>query len=145
MKKYYLSIVMSIGFSLSLVWAAPTPETPMQVYIHHLLGHGLPTGNPEQAVYQLLALAKQGDSLAQNEVAYLYLSGQYVEQDLEKAFRYFQKAADHHLSSAQYNLGLLYLYGIGHTPDKQQACRWFKKSARAAFEPAQDAHTHYCE
>jgi uncharacterized protein len=89
--------------------------------------------------YLLGRAAEDDDPLAQNELAYLYAAGKGTKQDYNKAFHWYQQAAEHGLASAQYNLGIMYLHGLGTPANPALAKQWFKKSASLGFEPAKQA------
>lgn len=52
--------------------------------------------------------AENEDPRAQHNLGILYLSGEGVEKNLEKAKKYFKKAAEQSLGEAVYHLSLLY-------------------------------------
>ncbi|KRN88824.1 SEL1-like repeat protein [Ligilactobacillus ceti] len=57
----------------------------------------------------------------------LYYSGTYVEQDFQKAYKYYAIAADHSSIDAMRNLGYCYYYGRHTAVDYAQAGRYFTK------------------
>jgi TPR repeat protein len=104
----------------------------------HLLGHGVPASDAEAVVFFKRA-AKEGNALAQNQLAYLYARGRGVPQDYREALRYYLLAANQDLASAQYSAGLCYLHGLGTTRDVAQAKEWFSRAKIHGFEPAKAA------
>ena len=55
----------------------------------------------------------------------LFHYGTDVEQDYEKAFKWYYKAAQQGHAKAQCNLGLLYSKGLGVPENKQAAIKWY--------------------
>lgn len=76
-----------------------------------------------------LALAEQGYPLAECQVGYFYLKGLGVEPDLEKAFYWTQRAAEHGDWDGQYNLASFYKDGVGVERDLAQARHWYRQAA----------------
>lgn len=110
--------------------------------VRYLLGRGVPQ-NYERAFYYFNQGAREGDPLAQNEVAYMYAAGKGTKQDYRQAINWYQQAAKHGLASAEFNLGLMYLNGLGTDANKSIAVKWFEKSAAHGFEPAQQILARY--
>lgn len=126
----------------NMVLASDRNYTSTNTGVRYLLGRGVPQ-NDEQAFFYFNQGAKEGDPLAQNEVAYLYAAGKGTKRDYHKAFNWYQQAANHGLASAEFNLALLYLHGLGTEPNKSEALKWLEKSAARGFEPAQLALAQY--
>jgi TPR repeat protein len=104
----------------------------------YLLGRGVPQNNRKAFEYFQQA-SEEGDSFAQNEVAYMYAAGKGTPKDYSQALVYYTKAAEQNLASAQYNLGLMYATGLGTPVDYQMARQWYEKAAGNGFEPAKIA------
>ena len=60
-----------------------------------------------------------------------------MNRDYVEASRWFQKAAERGMSSAQNNLGVMYKDGQGVSRDVSQAVRWFRTSADQGDADAQ--------
>ncbi|MBF0195503.1 MAG: sel1 repeat family protein [Magnetococcales bacterium] len=76
------------------------------------------------------ALGEQGNPKAQHNLGAMYLNGQGVEKNVEKAINWFRLAAEQGLVVAQHNLGTLYLQGADSMPsDPLEAAHWFTKAA----------------
>ncbi|MFP4177745.1 MAG: tetratricopeptide repeat protein [Acholeplasmataceae bacterium] len=75
---------------------------------------------------------------AQYNLAVMYQKGDGVEQDLRKAFLWYQKAAEADLDIAQYNLGMLYLQGLGTEKDVKKARIFLEKAAEQGLEVAEE-------
>jgi len=78
---------------------------------------------------ETLSKAKQGDINAQNKVGEMYYMGNDVEQDFEKAAKWFKKASNVGHAKAQINLGLMFYKGEGVKKDKSQAYKLWLESA----------------
>ncbi|MEZ8731237.1 tetratricopeptide repeat protein [Vibrio splendidus] len=91
-----------------------------------------------QDVVQLLDEAYQGQLDAQLSVAYLYLSGEGIEQDDEKAAEWFVTAANNGSPEAQTQLGLMYISGSGVQASQAEAVTWIGMAAAQEYDPALD-------
>ncbi|MCX2760906.1 tetratricopeptide repeat protein [Vibrio sp. Sgm 22] len=91
-----------------------------------------------QDVVQLLDEAYQGQLDAQLSVAYLYLSGDGVEQNDEKAAEWFVTAANNGSPEAQTQLGLMYISGSGVQASQAEAVTWIGMAAAQEYDPALD-------
>ncbi|WP_029041646.1 peptidoglycan-binding protein [Cucumibacter marinus] len=75
--------------------------------------------------------AASGDARAQFEIGAIYTEGQTVEQDLDEAFKWYERAATAGFAPAQYRLGSLYENGRGVAKDLEQARLWYERAAEA--------------
>ena len=66
---------------------------------------------------------------AQTKLAYLYSTGQGVQQSNFEALKWWQMAANQGDADAQYNLGVLYRDGIGVESDSEVSLKWFHQAA----------------
>ena len=87
------------------------------------------TGQYEACFQGHLALAEQGDPLAECQVGYFYYEGLGVAKDMEKAFYWTQRAAKHGDRDGQYNLAEFYENGTGTERDMEKAKFWYKQAA----------------
>ena len=78
------------------------------------------TGQYEQCFRGHLQLAEKGYPLAECQVGYFYLEGIGVQKNLEKAFYWTERAAQHGDRDAQFNLGWFYENGIVVAKDLEQ-------------------------
>lgn len=86
--------------------------------------------NANASFQNLLNSAEQGDVKAQRAVAMCYERGDnYIYQDLEKAFYWYNRAAEQGDSFCQGKVGMAYLWGTGVKRDVKQAFSWFLKGA----------------
>lgn len=85
-----------------------------------------------------LALAEQGDPLAECQVGYFYYEGLGVEKNLEKAVWWTRRAADHGDRDGQCNLAWFYEDAIGVERDMEQAAFWYRQAALQGHDLAID-------
>src|ERR1700752_910776 len=64
-------------------------------------------------------------------------NGEGTEKNLEKAFYWYQKAAENGDIDAQYNLALLYKNGEGTEENLEKAFYWYQKAAENNVKEAQ--------
>lgn len=76
-----------------------------------------------------LAIAKQGYPLAECQVGYFYQEGIGVEKNLEQAFYWTRRAAEHGDRDAQYNLADSYANGTMSEKSMELAREWYQKAA----------------
>ena len=77
----------------------------------------------------LKAEAENGDVLYQSIIARMYYNGLGTEQDYEKAFVYYLKAAEQNDPDAQYRVGRMFLSGEGTEQNTSKAIEWLEKAA----------------
>jgi hypothetical protein len=90
---------------------------------------------------QLLKLAQQGNSAAQNALGLLYAEGddkRSIKQDEGEAAGWFTKAAENGSVPAQYKLGLLYWGGHGVPKDQNKAYFWAVLARAGGQEGSKD-------
>jgi hypothetical protein len=80
-------------------------------------------------VRQVIALAEEGDSIAQGTLAAMYYDGVGLAQDYTEAARWYRKAAEQGQAHAQYLLGFMCVSGQGLSQDYVQAYLWFTLAA----------------
>ena len=115
---------------------APTGPTPAQMYTEAL--DLLATGNSEAAARLLEDAANEGFTIAEFRLATLYDAGVGVDQDLEVARMWYERAADGGNARAMYSLAVLYAGGrLGDAPDFAQAAHWFAEAAAYNIRDAQ--------
>lgn len=77
-----------------------------------------------------LVLAEKGYALAECQVGWFYFEGLGVKKDIEKAFYWTKRAAEHGDRDAQCNLGdMFYLEGLAVEKDVEEAKKWLLKAA----------------
>jgi TPR repeat protein len=82
-------------------------------------------------------LAEDGESEAQNNIAYLYEHGYGVKQSYTRAIEWYKKAAAQDSAEAKHNLGMLAFNGYGMRQDYMAAKRYFTD---AASQELPDSH-----
>jgi len=82
-------------------------------------------------------LAEDGESEAQNNIAYLYEHGYGVKQSYTRAIEWYKKAAAQNSAEAKHNLGMLAFQGFGMRKDYVAAKRFFTD---AASQDLPDSH-----
>lgn len=96
-----------------------------------------PDGKEETFLERSTRQAKEGKIEDQMNLAYMYLYGTNgVQQDLAKAFEYYQMAAEQNNPIALNNLGSLYFNGIGTNVDVKKAVALFTKAAELGNDNA---------
>ncbi|ENJ4724607.1 sel1 repeat family protein, partial [Acinetobacter baumannii] len=79
----------------------------------------------------------QSESSKLYEQGSKYFLGKNVPQDYQKAFSYFQMAAEQGLPIAQNDLAGMYSKGIGTSKNEEKAYYWYEKAAKNNFPEAQ--------
>ena len=95
----------------------------------YLKGLGVPEPDVEQGVSLIKQAAHQGLANAQYNLGSLYDAGEVIEQNLQLAEEYYEKAALQNNIPAQTKLGVLYFEGKGVTKDLVIAYQWLKIAA----------------
>lgn len=73
--------------------------------------------------------AKRGNLESEYNLGVMYLHGEDVKQDLQKAFKYLSSSAKKEFIPAYINLGIIYSNGIGVTKDLQKAFKYYEMAA----------------
>ena len=81
--------------------------------------------------------ANQGIVEEQYLLGILYLNGEGVPQDYEKAFKWLHAAGKQGMAAAQTWLGEMYYNGKGVSQDYDEAAKWFHKGAKQGDIAAQ--------
>lgn len=82
------------------------------------------------SIKNVLALAKKGDAVAQNEVGGWYYRGRHVKQNYEEALQWWAKSAEQGNVQAIGNMGLCYQTGHGIAADSLKATRLYQRSIK---------------
>lgn len=90
----------------------------------------------EKAKYWYDKSITSGVKEAYNNLGALYLNGQGVEKDEEKAFRFFQQGAKKGDEAAKVNVAVLYAWGENVTHDKMKAYEYLKSALKAGKSEA---------
>jgi TPR repeat protein len=86
---------------------------------------------------QIVSDAEQGSAHDKAQVGLMYIEGQGVSQDYEKAFKWFTLAAEQGSPVAQYELGEMFYRGEGVPQDWAEAFKWHTLSAHQGFPQSQ--------
>ena len=99
-------------------------------------GQGVQNDNVKAAQLFLESIDHGVDSFAQPLLADMYLKGEGVPRDVNKAIAWHKKAADGGRSQSARRLGDLYLFGDGVSRDHQEALSWYQKAVAAGDKTA---------
>ena len=80
--------------------------------------------------------AEQGNAEAQYKLGLMYDIGKEVDQDYQKAFKWYEKSANQGLASSQSRLGSMYRYGKGVEVNHAKASEWYWKAYEQGNEEA---------
>ena len=92
---------------------------------------------PTEYCEELVKLAKNGNVVAQYNLALCYDQGEGVAQSKTEAANWYRMAAEQGLAQAQYNLGVCYARGLGVEQSFADAVVWYKKAAAQGDAKAQ--------
>ena len=93
--------------------------------------------NDTEGAKQMLVLAEQGYAPAMRVCGHCYMNGWGVAHDEEKAFYWYNAAAEAGDEEGQYNLGMCYFFGEGTEQDPNAAFNWMYKAAESGNTAAQ--------
>lgn len=96
-------------------------------------------GDWQNAWFGFWTLARQGDPIAEFDLAQLYRLGRGIPQDLQQAFYWYGKAAAQGHAYAEFNLGVMYELGQATPRDLGQARIWYGRAAAQNIAAAADA------
>ena len=86
-----------------------------------------------------ISLACLGVAEAQLTLGLMYIRGEGIEKNDQRALHWLNLAAEQRLASAQYLLGLAYAEGHGVQADKVKAYMWYEIAAAMDYENAVEA------
>ena len=96
-------------------------------------------GEEDEAMEWYMKSANQYFSMAEYTLGGIYYEGRNgVEVDMEKAFSWFEKAANQGHIDAQFNVALMYINGEGVRQNQQKGVEWLRKAADNGNEEAQE-------
>lgn len=133
--KYFIIWVNLLLVSCSFVKLMPSTSSvkkhsPTLVSISEVSKQDLPQP-PVNNIELLERLAVLEDPNANFKLAQIYLAGEQVPKDLNKAKELFNKAAAHGLPTAMLQLGNMYRDGLLGAPALPVAISWYEKAAAA--------------
>jgi len=91
----------------------------------HLGFEAFKKGDYVSAINEWLPLAKDGDAVAQRNMALMYYNGNGVPQDYKAAIKWYTLAAEQGDAQAEYVLGHSYETGDGVPQDYKAALKWY--------------------
>jgi|SRR5579872_799305 len=97
----------------------------------------LAKGDYTVALKKFLLLARQGSSVAQFNLGFMYHEGKGVPQDSTEALKWYRLASASGDPAAQFNLGVMYEKGDGVPQDYKKAFQWYRLSADRGTPSAQ--------
>lgn len=100
---------------------AGDPSSKFTLGVWYSKGRGGLNVDLEKAFQLQLQAAEQGHPLAMFNIGVYYMGGKMVEQDLNLAAEWFQKAASLNLAAAAVNLSTMYRTGTGVPKDLEKA------------------------
>ncbi|MBP5682217.1 MAG: toll/interleukin-1 receptor domain-containing protein, partial [Bacteroidales bacterium] len=87
---------------------------------------------------EIMSAAKNGNAAAQVALGNCYYNGDRIDEDYEKAVKWYKKAANQGNFQAQNNLGECYRDGEGVEEDIDEAIKWFTLAAEQGDADAQN-------
>lgn len=93
----------------------------------------------QQEIDAVFGMANDGFAPAQRQLGDAYLSGKGVDQDSQKAYEWFLKAAQQGDDKAQFRVAEMLHNGEAGTKDLSEAVQWFLKSAEQGMAESQYA------
>lgn len=131
MKKQLLAVTLACGFGLGLAGPAQAgfAEGASAYNARHY----------EQALREIVPLAKAGNAEAQHLLGLMYYMGRGVKRDYKTALEWHRKAALQGKADAQYVVGAMYYTGNTVPQDQQLAVQWFRRAAEQGHAEAQYA------
>lgn len=96
----------------------------------------------DERIIELIKTANEGDTDAQNTLAYYYFNGYGVEQDYDKSLEWSIKSAEGGNLASMFNVGYNYYHGFTGDINYELAFKWYKKAADAMFPKALNALGH---
>lgn len=125
------------GSLLALLTLASVLSTPYNRREEQRAFKALEEGDYAAALKQFLPLARQGSSVAQFNLGFMYHEGRGVPRNSTEAFRWYRRAAVLGDPAAQFNLGVMYEMGDGIPQDYKEAIQWYRRSADRGTPNAQ--------
>jgi hypothetical protein len=96
-------------------------------------------GNYEAALSLWMPLAEMGNPSAQVFIGLMHNQGHAVEQNINKAVKWYALASDQGHAPAKWRLAILYYHGSGLTKDYQKAAEFFYSAAKLGDTYSQKA------
>ena len=113
------------------------PQATYQLGLFYSEGIGGLDKNPEQAYKYFKTASDAGNLSARLNLALLYLVGDTIPRDLDKAVELLESVAEMGIPDAQYILGVALFDGELGIPNKELGMVWLKKAAENHHVSAQ--------
>jgi len=88
------------------------------------------TADQNKSLYWYRRAVANNYPVAMNNLALLYESGQWVDQNYSMAFKLMCNAAQQGVGISQFNIGRYYHFGIATNPNGKQAKKWYEKASK---------------
>lgn len=121
----------------------PTPGQT-NTFAKHVDTQSVSKANILKGIDSLIGMAANGDIDAQYKLGNMYEIGEGVNSDVEKAFKWYKKAADNGQSDACFRLGMMYSDGSVPSNGMQEALLYFKRSAESGHIHGQAISAAFC-
>lgn len=117
-----------------LMLLAARSYSPALLLLADLKEQNKVSGTTEEIFMHRYQAAWQGDPQAQYALGNMYLRGDYVAPNPQKAFRWFYQSAYRGYRPAQYQIATHYKNGIGVLPDLPKAYAWRLVAGQGLYE-----------
>lgn len=131
MKKHIFAVALACGLGLGIQGLA------MAGFAEGASAYN--AGRYEQALRDIVPLARAGNADAQHLLGLMYYMGRGVKRDYKSALEWHRKAALQGKADAQYVVGAMYYTGNTVPQDQQLAVQWFRRAAEQGHAEAQHA------
>jgi len=121
----------------------PTPGQ-INTFAKHVDTQSVSKANILKGIDSLIGMAANGDIDAQYKLGNMYEIGEGVNSDVEKAFKWYKKAADNGQSDACFRLGMMYSDGSVPSNGMQEALLYFKRAAESGHMHGQAISAAFC-
>jgi hypothetical protein len=121
----------------------PTPGQ-INTFAKHVDTQSVSKANILKGIDSLIGMAANGDIDAQYKLGNMYEIGEGVNSDVEKAFKWYKKAADNGQSDACFRLGMMYSDGSVPSNGMQEALLYFKRAAESGHIHGQAISAAFC-
>lgn len=113
-------------------------ESPI-LDLNDMFGYGetLFRTNQAEGFMWIQEAASKGNPYAQNRLAFIYFSGEYVKKDKNLALQWFQKSADQGNAVSQYNYGYSVMNGEGTPKNITEGLKYIILSAKQGYTNAE--------
>lgn len=142
--EYYVGLYYHFGYGVTknlekaIDWYEKAALKKDKSALYHLAMILINEENKDMKVIK--KLLEQAASLdhpnAQYNLGVIYHKGDGVEQNINRAFFWYEKAAKANLAIAQYNLGMLYYEGVAVEKSEEKALEYWKKAAEQGLDAA---------